>query len=352
MAESAEHLFLSNCVSETLNSLARSNLYAYAEAERRKFDFAGELVRDWSRPLVGQTLWNHTAGLDKDLRTMLLDQEAEICAYVARDTMKARRLLSEAMKDFRSSGSIVSPHRLRVFWVPQDFDADIEEQRDLIQNMLAESVGRDILMNVVFGNLTPDDVKLFARTSGTHGLHFALLHALSTSRDPYTKNKDLAARFAVSQGAIRERLIRLLGCGFLNQVGGGATVAQVTPKGRVFLDLCVELWQQSNGDEVGPEMVQILRLLGLRYDASVLEYSANSLHFAGAGLTEVPEMITGRLIASVAAASERWGIDPAQNIDHVVLDRHTHPSRFLGEGLEDFVARVRAHAERPSESQA
>src|SRR5215469_8878949 len=111
MAESAEHQFLSQCITKALAQLARSNLYAYVEAERRKFDFACELKRDWSRPLVGQTLWNHTAGVDKDLRTMLLDSDAEICVYVARDTVKAHRLLSEAMKDFRSSGAPVAPHR-------------------------------------------------------------------------------------------------------------------------------------------------------------------------------------------------------------------------------------------------
>ena len=57
---------------------------------------------------------------------MLLDAEAEICAYVARDTVKARRLLSEVMKDFGSSGADIAPHRLRVFWVSHDFDADDE----------------------------------------------------------------------------------------------------------------------------------------------------------------------------------------------------------------------------------
>jgi hypothetical protein len=60
-------------------------------------------------PLVGQTLWNHIAGIDKDVRAMLLDSEAEICVYVARDTLKARRLLSEAMKDFRTRGVLVAP---------------------------------------------------------------------------------------------------------------------------------------------------------------------------------------------------------------------------------------------------
>src|SRR4051794_22077580 len=245
MAESAEHLFLSQCVTRVLSELAETSLYAYVEAERRKFDFACELMRDWSRPLIGQTLWNHTAGVDKDLRTLMLDREAEICAYVARDTVKARRLLSEVMNDFRSSGADVAPHRLRVFWVPQDFDADDEAQRDLVAEMLGESVARDILMNIVFGNLAAEDVRFFVRTGGLPGLHLALLHEIAMSREDYVRSGDLGDRLGVSPGAIRERLLRLLGCGFVAQLGGGASLSHATLKGRVFLDLCGQLQRQA-----------------------------------------------------------------------------------------------------------
>jgi hypothetical protein len=140
MAESTEHQFLSQCVTGALSQLSRTNLYAYVEAERRKFDFACELIRDWSRPLVGQTLWNHTAGVDKDLRTMLLDKDAQICVYVARDTVKARRLISEVMHDFRSSSTAVEPYRLRVLWVPSDFDADHDDQRDFVTQLVWDRV--------------------------------------------------------------------------------------------------------------------------------------------------------------------------------------------------------------------
>jgi hypothetical protein len=318
MTESAEHQFLSQCVTATLSRLAATNLYAYVEAERRKFDFACELLRDWSRPLVGQTLWNHTAGVDKDLRTMLLDPDAEVCAYVARDTVKARRLLSEAIKDFRSGASPVAPHRLRVFWVPQDFDADIEDQRAVVEEMLQESISRDILMNVVFGNLTREDARFFIRTSGIPGLHLAVLHAISTQQNQYSRPKELAEALHVSQGAIRDRLVRLLGCGFLAQFGGGTTLTRATPKGRVFLDLCSELSKQhSSGNRVGDETLQILRLLDMRYAPSAIDRARSSLHLAGPLLTEVPEMATGRLIATIEAASERWEIN-FDRIDHVV----------------------------------
>ena len=56
MAESAEHQFLSQCITRVLSDLSRTNLYAYVEAERRKFDFACELLRDWS----GSRPWRAT----------------------------------------------------------------------------------------------------------------------------------------------------------------------------------------------------------------------------------------------------------------------------------------------------
>lgn len=339
VAESAEHQFLSQSVTNVLSQLSRTKLYAYVEAERRKFDFACELLRDWSRPLVGQTLWNHTAGVDKDLRTMLLDPDAQICAYVARDTVKARRLLSEVMKDFRASGAPVAPHRLRVFWVPPDFDADDEAQREFVTELLRESVARDILMNVVLGNLTAEDVRFFIRISGIAGLHLALLHLISTAPEPDLRTRDLAVELGASPGAIRERLLRLLGCGFLTQYGGGATLTRATLKGRVFLDLCGELQRQTSIGRMNAEMLQILRLLDMRYAPSAVEMSARSLYLAGPLLTEVPEMVTGRLLATIAAATERWGI-AFETIDHVLWPDE-RPVEEWGWAAKADVERVR-----------
>ncbi|MFS8202627.1 hypothetical protein ACLVWQ_28565 [Streptomyces sp. CWNU-52B] len=319
MAESAEHQFLSQCTTEVLGRLSRTNLYAYVEAERRKFDFACELRRDWSRPLVGQTLWNHTAGVDKDVRTMLLDAEADICAYVARDTIKTRRLLSEALHDFRSGSNLARPHRLRVFWVPEDFDADDESQCHLVTDLLTEQISRDILMNIVFGNLTAEDVRFFVRTSGLVGLHIALLFFISTATEEYSRVRDLAEKLEVSPGAIRERLIRLSGCGFLRQFGGGATLAGVTLKGRVFLDFCGVLRCEVSSENISAELLHLMRLLDMRYAPSALNFAKESLHLAGPLLTEVPEMVTGRLVSTVAAAEERWGVD-LKNIPHVIYE--------------------------------
>jgi len=339
VAESAEHQFLSQCTTEVLSKLAHTRLYAYVEAERRKFDFACELLRDWSRPLVGQTLWSHVEGVDKDIRTMLLDPDAEICVYVARDTMKAHRLLSEAINDYRAGAGPIEPHRLRVIWIPQDFNADDEGQRELIAEMLFDRVGRDVLLNVVLGNLTAEDVRFFVRSSGLPGANLAVLHAISTTPEPHVRLRDISEALGVSQGAVRERVLRLLGCGMLSQFGGGASLATATLKGRVFLDLCSELWRQSASGRLAAEMLQILRLLDMRYAPSAVARSSSSLHLAGPALTEVPEMVAGRLVATIAAASKRWQIDFSK-VEHFVHDPR-QPYRISGTAVDPFLAGLR-----------
>jgi hypothetical protein len=90
MAEAPEHVFLSNKFLEVLQRFSKSELYSYTEAERKKFDFACNLTRDWNRLVVGQTLWKHTEGVDKDIRTMLTDSNADIWTYIVRHNVKNR----------------------------------------------------------------------------------------------------------------------------------------------------------------------------------------------------------------------------------------------------------------------
>src|SRR4051812_43655330 len=103
MAEAPEHQFLSSKFIEVLDAFSALELYGCTEADRRRFDFACVLHRDWNRPLVGQTLWKHTAGVDKDIRMMLTDTEADLWCYVLRDTVQHRALLHEVMNDYRRS---------------------------------------------------------------------------------------------------------------------------------------------------------------------------------------------------------------------------------------------------------
>ena len=272
---------------------------------------------------------------------MMLDPDAEVCAYVARDTVKARRLVSEVMQDFRSSGVHLEPHRLRVFWVPPDFDADDEAQREFITGLLRDAVARDILMNVVFGNLTAEDVRFFVGTSGIAGLHLALLYVISTTPKYHMQTiKSLGIQLGVSAGAIRERLLRLRGCGFVNEANDNVIIAKTTLKGRVFLDLCGQLQRQISTGRLNAEMLQILRLLEMRYAPSAMKVAAESWHVAGPFATEVPEMVTALLLATVAAATERWGIE-FEAIDHVQHDYD--PFRWRA-AADPFVQKLREEA--------
>jgi hypothetical protein len=108
-------------------------------------------------------------------------------------------------------------------------------------------------------------------------------------------------------------------------------LANATLKGRVFLDLCGQLQQQTSTGRLNAEMLHILRLFEMRYAPSAIKMSAESLHLAGPMLTEIPEMVTARLLATIAAATERWGIE-LEAIDHV---RHDDDDRFEKWAAED-----------------
>ena len=80
---------------------------------------------------------------------------------------------------------------------------------------------------------------------------------------------------------------------------------------------CSDCSESDLTGRMNAEMLQILRLLDMRYAPSAVEMSARSLYLAGPLLTEVPEMVTGRLLATIAAATERWGI-AFETIDHML----------------------------------
>ena len=116
------------------------------------------LAETWEYLLNGQTLWKHSEGIDKDLRTLLIASDAPLVAYVARDTTKHRSVFSEAIVDYRKIRDGRSPKHRKVFWVPADFDADSEAARNIVRSQLQREVAEDILFNVLFGRLTPSRV--------------------------------------------------------------------------------------------------------------------------------------------------------------------------------------------------
>ncbi|MBD2022975.1 hypothetical protein, partial [Leptolyngbya sp. FACHB-711] len=113
MAESPEHEFLKNQANLVLNEFSSLKLYGFTETNRKTFDFSCLLNRDWSRPLVGQVLWKHIEGLEKDIRTLLADTESEIKVYVASDTIKHHTTFEEVVSDYRRTGRFNDLFRLK-----------------------------------------------------------------------------------------------------------------------------------------------------------------------------------------------------------------------------------------------
>lgn len=257
VAESAEHAFLSRAVTSYLERAANTRLYTFLENQRRTFDFGCTLLRDWTRPIVGQTLWKHEEGVDKDLRTLLADAEAEICIYIARDTVRARAICAEATADFRKNFRDARVQRLRTLWVPADFDADAEEHRERVRAVVEDSLATDVLLNVILGNLNRESIRLFLSSTGRISLDLTILHRIATLG--FRNLRPLASDLGISSSSLPERLVRLVGCGLLIQPAPNATYFHASLRGRVFLELCREV----AGGAGNPELDRILLLLGL-----------------------------------------------------------------------------------------
>jgi hypothetical protein len=303
MAESPEHQFLSESFLQVLDRFSALDLYGYREAERRRFDFAATIDRDWSRPLAGQTLWSHSRGLDKDIRILLSDQESEIKAFVARDNIRNRSRFAEAVQDFKAAGLGDDLFKLRPIWVPDRFDADDAEQRKTMRSVLEEEIVQDILFNVVFGRLTARDVELFLSSTGRIGLCLAVLvftaeHTIGNIALPSTA-------LGSSGSPIRERLLILHGAGFIaGPTGkpGYSVINSVTQKGRVFLDLLTQLKKELSQAALSPELSFVLEKVGcspVRPQAGI-----------GVPIGEEPNFL--RLCQQMSAAESEFDIDLAE----------------------------------------
>ncbi|MCL5036435.1 MAG: hypothetical protein M1269_04870 [Chloroflexi bacterium] len=300
MAEGPEHTFLKSTSTDVLQGFSRLRLYLYHEADRKKFDMACLLERDWSRPLVGQVLWHHSKGIDKDVRTLLLDPHAEIKLYVARDHMKNRQQLSEVLEDFKRSGK-TDLYRLKIIWIPSDFDADKEAQRILIQDLVQSRIVSDILMNVVFGNLEADHIRLFLTSSGIQGVNLALLDLID--RRSFELNfSGMSQALGISKGPIREKISILHGAGLVETPDGVIGIAyRTTPRGRLFLDLLGRLmWEMDVEHEISSEMIYILSKLDCQV-VSKEEVWRNTEIF--------PQNKFIHLLKTIRIAREQWRLD-------------------------------------------
>lgn len=296
MAESVEHLFLKDVATEILSDFSSTKLYGFTETERKKYDMSCLLERDWSRPLVGQVLWKHSDGIEKDIRTLITDKEAEIQLYVASDKVKHHALFEEVISDYRKSLYADQLWKLKTIWVPSDFDADNEEHRNIAKDIIKDQLVNDLLFNVVFGNLTKMDFIHFCYSTGTPGLNIAILHHIATKG--FTNIKGLSKALDVSAGPIRERLALMQGIGVLETPQGGINY-QDTQKGRVLLELMSVVYSDTLSVSKNDELVYILNKLG----ADVVDLELSTL------IQEVfPKNPYEMLYMQMIFAIKTWGI--------------------------------------------
>lgn len=217
MAESLEHQWLSNEFIRILQTFSTLDLYGYTETDRKNQTFSCILQRDFDRPLVGQTLWKHTDGIDKDIRTLIAADNSDVWAYIVSDNMKNRRLFQEVIRDFQSTEYRKNLFKLKIFWIPEDFEAGYKESEEVTSRYLRAEIVDDILLNIVFGNLRGENIRFFLNTSGIPALNLGILDRIA--RYGFTGYADLARKLDISVSPVRERYLRVLGSGFIYETG-------------------------------------------------------------------------------------------------------------------------------------
>jgi hypothetical protein len=252
MAESAEHKFLSDLVLAILGEVSSSRLYAYRETERRRFDFSCDLANNWKRVISGQTIWKHAEGIDKDARSLLCDVEPTVLVCIARDTIKNKSTPRESVSDFRNTPLAEKISRLRVFSVPEGLDADQDVHRELIYTDLKESLSRDLLLSIVLGGISSNDIAIFTHWGDASGLALATLAEIDRlGYDNYTR---LGKSLGASASRVKERVIMLSVAGFIGAEDNpeeSGRIYRTLPKGRVLLDICGCLHRGADNPEGG-----------------------------------------------------------------------------------------------------
>ncbi|BCM67167.1 hypothetical protein L0F81_40720 [Streptomyces tricolor] len=267
MATSLEHEFLSDAALRIMESASRSGLFGYTEGQRKLFDFSCDLKKDWSKVVVGQTLWQHGGdGIDKDLRTLLNERDVSAAVYIARHESRLRARFAEVTQSYLDTPMRDRLSRLRVFWVPADFKADNEGTKKSTYDFLRTEITKDLLMHVALGGLTPQDVKRFA-ASRRPGLPLTILSHVKAYG--YLSHKHTAKALDVNLNALRSETERLFIIGFMESESLQGGIYQVTDSGNAMLDICSRLRDYLHGnlgqDNRNAEFEHICSLLGMDY---------------------------------------------------------------------------------------
>jgi hypothetical protein len=260
---SGEHQILVDELDRALHRYSRTGLLGVAEAERRKLDYGCLLLRDMSRPLIAQALWANERGIEKDLRTLLLDREAALKVYLVPDDASYHSRIAEIVQAYRADPALREKLvGFRLLTVPI-FNADSESDRRVVSEHLDRKFREDILFGVVFGKMTAHNFAVFADHNGPLGLKYAILDEIGVSGLVHMPTFKQRLGYK-TDGPIRQALTMLAASGFVRRIPR-TNVCIPTVKGRLMLDLSRRLlfeWK-SGGKEWAPETRQILAALGL-----------------------------------------------------------------------------------------
>lgn len=262
MARSDEHNYVTNVFIGCAHELSRSELFAYGEADRARFDFACVLTRDYSRQIIGQTLTHHAAGIDKDLASLLHEPNGELPVYLypyeARNEGRVQEFLHNARVQLPDRVSL-----LRLFRYPV-FDADNDRERACVEAAIRHQICDDLLLNILFGRLHAADINLLLLgNERIHGLRLALLNEIAMRG--FRDSRALERALYENRSTLRPRLLSLVAAGMLEQ-SAGDWYFRVTQRGRVILRVCHLLMRDN---VIGPELAFILDRLDLGVDRTV-----------------------------------------------------------------------------------
>src|SRR5215831_674808 len=314
MADSPEHQFIAEQLDNTLSRVSHTRLFGITEAQRRVFDYACILFRDFSRPLVSQVLWRHEEGIDKDLRTLLHDEESVLKVYLIEDTVRARARLDEVLSSYRSHAATRKLLRgLRLIFLPAEFDADRPADRQWMATYLEQCVMQDLLFGVLFGRLNSFEFRIFLDHDGPVGLKYAMLHEI-TENGLYRMRTFKDRIGYKTNGPIREVLTMLVATGLVRRIEQ-SNCCVPTIKGRLLLDLTrLLMFEVNTFPQWSDETLVLLKHLGI-HDMPRCQMPQSKDH------NTIKNPVARNLLYAFACASH-FGKDLLQ------LDGHSDSLRF------------------------
>jgi hypothetical protein len=233
--DSPEHQAIAEAIDQAVQLTAGSGLIGIFEAQRRTFDYACLTRRDLARPLVAQVHWKHEEGLDKDIRTLLFDDQSLIRVLVIRDAVRTRATLDDILRSYRTHPELNRMLLgLKLFFIPAEFDADEENERDWLREHLRRAFTEDIAFAILFGGFTRGVFEVFMAHNGPFGLKYAILDEIVKNGLTHTPTFKDRLGYTTS-GPIREALTMLNATG-LTQSWASSNCHFPNIRGRFLLD--------------------------------------------------------------------------------------------------------------------